>query len=152
LIVYLISVLIFFREKTSIVSAITIYICLDIITFINSLFAGKLMGDTLTYSLGTVVSVINIYVFIQTIRIKNKYVKFPCKLFGFSLFILTMSVYLILITLPSIANRETINYLHIVSVLAPISILLTIKGVTRFIKDQGIQGPEIPTTFPSADA
>ena len=152
LVVYMISVLIFVGEKTSVSVAFTIYIALDIISYFNTVSRGRLTGETFTLASGIMISIITIYLFILTLNVKNKHISFPYKLFGFSLFLSTVSIYFVTILFPKIANRETINYLHGISILAPLSILLTIKGVSGFIRNQDIHNLEPPVTSSPADA
>jgi len=139
LIVYLIEILITFREKPSLSAAFTMYVCLEVITFIDKLFGGRLMGSLLTTTSGIMISVVIIYLFILTLGIKNQYIAIPYKLFGFSLLIFVLSIYFITLVFPMVANRRTMNYLQLISLLTPISILLILNGVSKFIKEENIK-------------
>lgn len=90
LLVYLINTLIFFNEKTFIVVAFSMFLCLFIIDVAVSVYSISYM---LAATIGTLFSIINIYVFISTLVVKNKYIAFSYILFGFGLLVSTVTIF-----------------------------------------------------------
>jgi hypothetical protein len=148
LILYLVNVLIFFEEKSSIVTAFTIYICLYVLRTIDTLSAGNTFQNTIAIVLGTATFVVSIYLFFRVLQIKADYIRAPYRLFGYGLLILVLLEGFTPLVFPFIIGkdkmagagmlqlRQAINYMGILSLLTPIAVLLVIKGVSRFIEDE----------------
>jgi len=135
LLIYLVSILTLFREKLSISTAVTMYLCIDTMTFITTEWPRIIPA----YGIGVLTLIIYIYLLVQLFKVKNRYVALPFKLFGFSFLILALFKFLFALTFPLTAHIYEVEYSGILTLLTPLSILYVLKMVDSFIKGQNIQ-------------
>jgi len=139
LLIYLVSILTLFREKLSISTAVTMYLCIDTMTFITTEWPRIIPAYGIGAALGILTLIIYIYLLVQLFKVKNRYVALPFKLFGFSFLILALFKFLFALTFPLTAHIYEVEYSGILTLLTPLSILYVLKMVDSFIKGQNIQ-------------
>ena len=163
LFMYMIKALIFFAEKRAIVIAYIIYLILDIVRNINTLFMGRLSDYHYVIILGILVFLVTIYLFILTLMIKSPYISFAFKFFAYSTLILLLLrgvaafVFPLLIDSFSLGPRypfilrQIIDFLGILWLVMPISVILIARGANDYINMQIGGSPnslsEIEETF-----
>ncbi|WP_295674014.1 hypothetical protein [uncultured Mucilaginibacter sp.] len=139
LIFYLISILMFFGEKTEISTAVTMLICIDILRFIATEWPGKVLSYGLTPTLGILTLVAYIYLVVQFFKVKSSCISRPFRLLGLSFFAVMLIKSAITIAFPLIADGINQEFNNIFSLLIPLSILYILKKATRLIKDKNIE-------------
>ena len=156
LLIYLIDVLFFLREKAIVVVAFFIYMGSDILRTIYPISMGGTSGIKLVATLGVLSFVSTIYLFIATYKIKSSYIMVPYRLFGFALLILTLLKFIITIMLPLMVDFNTVgysglillrtimNFINVIWLLIPISILFVVNGLNKFFFAQSVPNTEMP--------
>jgi len=139
LIFYLISILMFFGEKTAISTAVTMFICIDVMRFIATEWPGKVLSYGLTPTLGILTLVVYIYLLVQFFKVKNSSISLPFRFLGLSFFAVMLIKLVIIIAFPVMADRINQEFNNISSLLIPLSILYILKKVALFIKDKSIE-------------
>ena len=146
---YIISILVFFREKAVVTYAFTMYLCIKIIRNIYELSAGR-MFIYFGVILGALAFIVNILLLIAIFKIKNPHIKFPIRLIVFGMSVLALLTLTVNITYPIIfpknnpyhiaqSVRITNYYISILRVITPISILLLLRNTNKFIIERGNQ-------------
>jgi hypothetical protein len=155
LLIYMIQVLIFFKEKTFIVIAFIIYMCLDILRSIHPVSMGRGFDFTFGLTLGVLSFVPTIYLFIAALKIKTRYIVFPFRLFSYVLLILTLLKLMITIIFPLIVDVSAMKYnglillrsimycIDAISIFKLVAILLIVKAMNKFIGAQNTQNTEV---------
>jgi len=129
LIFYLISILMFFGEKTAISTAVTMFICIDVMRFIATEWPGKVLSYGLTPTLGILTLVVYIYLLVQFFKVKNSCISLPFRFLGLSFFAVMLIKLVIIIAFPVMADRINQEFNNISSLLIPLSILYILKKV-----------------------
>jgi|GEM_PF-4254187 len=148
LFMYMIKALIFFAEKRAIVVAYIIYLGLDVVRNINELSMGQLFGVRYVLIFGILVLLVTIFLFILTLTIKSAYISFAFKFFAYSICVLMLLRVSAALLFPLVIDRfslgfryiflirQIIDFLVILWLVMPISVILIARGANDYINMQ----------------
>ena len=155
LLIYLTLILFYLNEKTFIIIAFIIYIGSDVLRTIYPITMGGTHNLRFGIALGTLTFISTIYLFIATFKIKSSFVTLPYRLFGFGLLTSTLLKLIITIIFPLIVDFSTLeysglvllrtimNFVNVLSLLTPISVLLLIRELNKFLTAEIVQNADI---------
>jgi hypothetical protein len=153
---YVAAVLNFFDEKAFIIIAFLSYAFIEFIAVLNSLAFTLAPGRSSMYisSLSGLLALFSLfYVFIASFFVRNKQLLFPIIFFACVIVVVPMIKLLITLFLPYLADhlaltnwfilqRKIIHYVSILSILAPVAIIVLTDRVNRLITDgQALETP-----------
>lgn len=147
---FMICILMFFKEKKAIIVAFIIYTLLDVPRWMGNLSVFRIHNLIYDEALGLITFLSIVYLFISSFKIKSIPIVLPYKLFSYSLIFMAALKLVITLAYPYLVRgsesyyidhtlRTLIDCIEILVIITPISVLILIKRVNNFIKDQSVQ-------------
>jgi len=135
MIMFLIEILRYVKEKTSVITSLITYACLQVLNLINNFFRDFSFAKQSTLSIGILTIVIVIYLTIETFKIKSSLIAIPYRLFALSLLSVIIIELIAVAAVASNAEDKVTDYLDILKLLTPLSILYIVKKANSLISE-----------------
>jgi len=154
LLIYMISVLAFFKERKAVIAAFIIYTAVDVVVRLDGILEGTLhfFMHTTFVIISTIAFFATIMLFISGFFIRSKIAFAPCVLFTSTLGAIAMLKVLVTMILPLFSDavnvepgwgfygiRQVINYVGALSVLLPAAVLMLAYRVNKYLYLQQIE-------------
>lgn len=140
---FLQSVLKFFKEKNSIVSAFGVFIILNIVYYILNITAGMWITNLVSfYTIASIVYfLLNLYLVAMSFMVKHPVIRNGFMLFGVLLLVASIAI----VALPALfgllgVGFSAFRYIYLVNVLPPVAAIVIFNKTTESAKNPGFTG------------